>query len=150
MDQLLAEIAAANSSAQATVTVTAIDSGSQATGSSAAGARAQVSSSTNIGTTIGAAIGVPLGLLAIGLIGFLFWREQKHGKAEAIARMRVIEMDPGNKPWVYAPGPPPKPPQSDQGTWSSQTATLTRNTTSASVQKSRTYTETPAGVHELI
>jgi hypothetical protein len=91
MDQLLAEIAEANSSAQATVTVTA--TASQSTGYSAAETTLRTSSSLNLGTTIGAAVGVPLGVLAIGLIGFLFWRERKHGKANPVAQRRATEMD---------------------------------------------------------
>lgn len=126
MDLLLAELANFSSQAAATVTVTATATAasfSQPSSNSSASAettgvtlKPASTSSKNLGPALGAGIGVPLGLLAFGIVGFLFWRERKIGKMHAEDRQRVIEMNPGNmKPFnepqfSYIPGPPPAPP----------------------------------------
>jgi hypothetical protein len=87
MDQMILELAAfkSNSSAAAaTVTVTATASLASATGKSN-------SSNDDLGTKIGLAVGVPLGVLAIGVLSFLFWKERKRNNAGG---GRVLEMDP--------------------------------------------------------
>lgn len=168
MDLLLAEIANFSSSsavAAVTVTVTATTQAPAAeTGNSTSGTALKVASSSssppsNLGPAIGLGIGLPLGLLAIGVLGFLFWRERKHSQAENESRMKVLEMDPGRyaqetykKPDHNTPGRPPAPPkpqQLDEGTWTSQTSTVLSRFNS--VQKSPVLAAGPrTEVHELI
>lgn len=164
MDTLLSELANFSASASNIVTVTATAPASVVETSSSTSAvslktSSSSPSSSNLGPAIGLGIGLPLGLLAIGILSFLFWRERKHSRAKNETRMKIIEMDPGRyaqetqKPSnYYPPGPPPAPPktrQLDKGTWNSQTSTLPSRSTS--IQKSpRLPGGLPTGVHELI
>jgi hypothetical protein len=100
---------------------------------------------SNLGPTIGAAVGVPLGVLALGLLGFLFWRARINAGNKA---QEPIEMDP-SKPYYYAPPPPPPPPShppSEVSGWASQP--ISRSTTRADQKLSPGYNGGPAGVHE--
>ncbi|EPE36016.1 hypothetical protein GLAREA_05354 [Glarea lozoyensis ATCC 20868] len=81
MDQMILELAALNSSSAAsvapmTVTVTATLSATGISAASASQSSTAVSSTSNLGTTIGLAIGIPVGILALGLLGFLFYRQR--------------------------------------------------------------------------
>lgn len=151
---MLAEIANSSNSSdslsQATITVTVTARTAAQTSSNSGAAFKAASISSSLGPAIGAGIGVPLGILAIGVVSFLFWREGKNRRAETAARMQSIEMNPGNRPhpemytksYVYEPGPPPAPPH-PQSTSSLQSRF-------EPMQKSPVMAGRPAGVHELI
>ena len=129
-----------------TVTVTASTGASSSTASLSSLSNSSASSS-NLGPTIGAAVGVPLGVLALGLVGFLFWRARRNSASKAQAS---IEMEPG-KPYYYAspPLPPSAHPSVEVSGWTSQP--VSRSTTRAhqTDQKlSPGINGGPAGVHE--
>jgi hypothetical protein len=46
--------------------------------------------------------------LVLGILGFLFWRENRRSKKQKISRMDII-VDSGKRVY-FEPGPPPKPP----------------------------------------
>jgi hypothetical protein len=77
-----------------------------------------------IASTIGLAIGIPLGALVLGILGFLFWRENRRSKKQKISRNGII-VDPGKRAY-FEPGPPPKPPVEvrKSSTWGSRTNTM--------------------------
>lgn len=162
VDLMLAQIANLTEAANATVTITATAALSTHTGLTASSS--SNNSSSNLGLPLGLGIGLPLGLLAIGLIAFLFWKEKNHSKADAEARMKVLEMDPGNNPYAKSindstyltPGPlpippvPPKPPvpqMPDEGTWNQQDTFISRT---SSAKKSPGIRGGETVVHELI
>lgn len=162
MDLLLAEIAN-SSSVPATVTVTTTAVSAAQTGNSTAAAQpkaAPVSSTSNLGPAIGLGIGLPFGLLALGILSFLFWREQKRNHSVSGARIKMLEMDSGHKSYAQeshqhadypTKGPPPAPPEVqrfNEGTWSSQTASLPSR--SVVVQKSPGFVNGQTDIHELI
>jgi hypothetical protein len=145
----------------ATVTVTATAESSAQTnsnGSKSASVSQADSRPSNIGPAIGLGIGLPLGILVIGILTFLFWRERKHSRADAEARLKVLEMDPGLKPYIqepsdqrnyYVPGLSPKPrgPSPKNITGSLPGSKLTPVVPPA--EKSPAFAQ-PTGVHELI
>jgi hypothetical protein len=62
-----------------------------------------------VATTVGLAIGIPLGTLVLGILGFLFWRENRRSTRHEISRSGEIIVDHGKREY-FEPGPPPKPP----------------------------------------
>ncbi|TVY71443.1 hypothetical protein LSUE1_G005217 [Lachnellula suecica] len=164
MDQLLLDVASANTSGQATVTVTATAGSSSSTGSSAESSTstAAASSSSNLGPAIGAGVGVPLGVLALGLLGFLFWRARKNSNGSETLHQGQIEMDPHQpKPFgdyyasppppaqqPYQPPPPQQPYQSQPAAEADGRASqISRSYTHSTDRKSPGYGG-PSGVHE--
>lgn len=111
MDQLLLELANINSSTPMTITVTATATGSLASQTESRNSTsASSSSSSNIGTAVGAGVGVPLGVLAVGILGFLFYRERRHSQyssQQTESRSHTTEMEPSKT--SYMPQPPPQP-----------------------------------------
>lgn len=85
---------ATTASSQSTVTTTA---------TAAATATSSSSSSNNLGPAIGAGVGIPLGVLTLGLLGFLIWRERRRyrdlaaaGKGSSVGWSHANTMSPGN------------------------------------------------------
>jgi hypothetical protein len=62
-----------------------------------------------IATTVGLAIGIPLGTLVLGILGFLFWRENRRSTRHEFSKSGEIIVDHGTREY-FEPGPPPKPP----------------------------------------
>jgi hypothetical protein len=170
MDQLFAELATLNaavnaSGGAATVTVTATATGNsqssqtEAPNSSTSSAAASTSSSSNIGAAVGAGVGVPLGILALGILGFLFYRERRHSHftgQPTPSRANIMEMEPPKT--YYNPPPPPPPEPQSYGPFSevsgqspspvSQSALLAGR---GSMQKTAAYNHGPSSdVHEMI
>ncbi|KAE8446728.1 hypothetical protein EG329_011633 [Mollisiaceae sp. DMI_Dod_QoI] len=133
-----------------TVTVTATAGLASQTGSS----NSTGSSSSNLGTAIGAGLGVPLGILALGILGFLFYRERRHSQYEAQqanARSQIMEMDPPKT--YYSPPPPPPAQLQPQSSYAPVVEAQGLSTSRRmSTQKSPAYNSGPSAtdVHELI
>ncbi|KUJ14984.1 uncharacterized protein LY89DRAFT_671378 [Mollisia scopiformis] len=154
MDQMLLTLASINASAPVTVTVTATAGLASQTGSS----NGSSSSSSNIGTAVGAGVGVPLGILAVGILGFLFYRERRHSQ-QAGSRSNIMEMDPSKTYYQQPPPPPPPPPpqppyvpfvEAQGQSPISQSVTLAPQSRRMSTQKSPAFESRPSDVHELI
>lgn len=144
MDQLFQELASLNSSGPMTVTVTATATAGLSSQTNAPNSSSfSSSSSSNIGAAVGAGIGVPLGILAVGILGFLFYRERRHSPFNGQpteSRSNIMEMEP---PKTYHK-PPPPPPQSYQ-----QQPPVSRP--QFDDQKSPAYINGPSSdVHEMI
>lgn len=154
MDQMLLELASLSSSGNVTVTVTATGGAATRTGASSNSANSSEtssSSSSNLGAAIGAGVGVPMGILALGILGFLFWRERRHNQynsQQAHSRTHIMEMDP---PKTYYTPPAPPPPQPQQPYVPVVEAPQGQaGVGRMSVQKSPAYGAHPSDVHELI
>ncbi len=92
----LAQLSANSTAAAATVTVTAT-----ATAAATSASASKGSSSLDLPTTVGLAVGIPLGVIALGLLGFLFWRQMKKSRFPGDSHM--MELDAGNPTGYYAP-----------------------------------------------
>lgn len=158
MDKLFEELATLSANASAvvtsTVTVTATPTSFQTTNASDSSrpspANSAAASSAVIGTAVGAGVGVPLGILAVGLLGFLFYRERRHthfNDQSTTSRSNILEMEPPKD--HYSP-PPPQPyvPFVEAGgqTPAQNSAELPRMST----QKPAGYNRPSSNVHEMI
>ncbi|KAF8855419.1 hypothetical protein BDZ45DRAFT_503667 [Acephala macrosclerotiorum] len=154
MDQMLLELASLSSSGNVTVTVTATGGAAtrtEASSNSANSAETSSSSSSNLGAAIGAGVGVPMGILSLGILGFLFWRERRHSQynsQQAQSRTHIMEMDP---PKTYYTPPPPPPLQPQQPYVPVVEAPQGQAGVSRmSPQKLPAYGARPSDIHELI
>lgn len=159
MDKLFQELASfsANSSGAVTTTVTITATGSQATNapnsSISSSASSSAASSSIIGTAVGAGVGVPLGILAVGILGFLFYRERRHSHfsdQSTTSRSNILEMEPP-KDYYHPPPQPPQPyvPFVEAG---GQTPIQSNDgvARTLSTQKTPGYNGPPSNVHEMI
>lgn len=81
-----------------------------------------------VATTVGLAIGIPLGTLVLGILGFLFWRENRRTMRHEFSRSGEIIVDHEKREY-FEPGPPPKPPVNvrKSSTWGSSRTNALRN-----------------------
>lgn len=116
-DALLAELASYAAVANASQANTTAPSSAAATASastSSSSSSPQNSSSANLGLAIGVGVGVPLGILALGLLAFLIWKETK--KAADTNRDRPVEYyDSASKSWKSGDGEWIQTPMDNQG-----------------------------------
>lgn len=143
-DQILQELASANSSTstQSTIIVTVTAAPASDSTASASTVPPNSSASTNnLGPKIGLAVGVPVGALALGLLGFILWRMRTSSGMKAEA---PIEMT-GN-PYYHHTSL--QPPPSQEVPVEVPVGAFSRSEIGGQDQKSPGIYGGPAGVHE--
>lgn len=136
LDQLVLELKSASGTSQA-------PSAASQTSSSKNSSSTKSSTPLTISSMIGLAIGIPLGALVLGILCFLFWRENRRSKKQKISRNGII-VDPGKRAY-FEPGPPPKPPVEVRKSSTRGSQTNTMRDTPIIPERPRTRNR-PAGV----
>lgn len=66
-------------------------------------------SSVSLGTAVGAGIGVPMGLLVVGALGFLFWNQKRKRATVATEKSEGGNNNPVQFTWPVHNSPAPEP-----------------------------------------
>lgn len=89
-DLELQQLSSATSATPSSASTTA--AASSATGS-ATGGSGETRSGTNLALAVGAGVGIPLGVLAVGILGFLVWREKNKKHVQATKELPTETYD---------------------------------------------------------